>query len=663
MNNLKKAEQFFRKVISNYPGNPLVPLCWLGLGQAQLKREAYTDAVQASRSALSFPLDKDKSAAANYVLGKSLEKLDVYKEALDAFHQSQAQDPQLYLQHVDLLRSLGETYFATKQFDKSHDYLLWYMNLAREEIPDKDMLMAKVAESLLHQGEEDLSKKVYGYVERNYPESEGHIVSKIRRAEIFEKQENSLKHKAAAIYQDLSQKSLPESVSKLVYFKLARWEWQQGNYDKSALLTDDAMRIKASSVSDQELVRLKERILSDWLNREWKEKRYDICLGLVDEATRIKDKTTPDEELLRQKKDILFDWIQHEWQEGRPEKSLALIDETLRAANASLPANELLKLKEKILFDWLKREWQEGRHDKSLALMDDAMSIKAGGIAPEELTRTKEQILVDWAKQSYDKKDYGKVVEIYEKHQPAFKALGLHEVEAMVAESYAAQKLYPKAADLYQQLMARSGRKNDDWLLRMAQFEYLKGDLDKATQNLLKIEAENLVATRDEMLGKIYYSRKAYREASQRFAGLFKEPLKPEQIGQEHFNSYIDSLFQLGRFGDTLQALEAALKVVSAEDGEKRLQLGLMKSRCYEGLKQQDKAIGVLEEIIPLIKADDLKDQMNYRLAELYLGTNQQDKAMEKLAVLLGSSQPLWRMAAQQQIDFLNMQKSSKTGQ
>jgi tetratricopeptide (TPR) repeat protein len=525
LDDARKAEEGFKRIIADFPTHPLVPQCWLNLAKVLQKKRSYIGSVQAFRTALGYPLDKEHVTEAYYSLGKALTSADAHKEAIEAMKKCLDEDPTFYRKNPDMLKSLGESFFAIQQYGKSCESFFRYLNL-QKNIPDRDVILAKVAEGLLYMGEHDLANSIYTYIERNHPDSEGDVIGKIRKAEILEQKDGKHKEQALAIYEELARKTLSPPLSKLVLFRLANYEWKNGHYSKSRSLIDEALQIKGGTTSNDEFLNLRGKVV------------------------------------------------------------------------------------------------------------------------------------VDWIKQAYAGKNYPEVIQLYQDNKSQFQFWGSPEFDIMAAESYGSLKLYPNALEIYRQIMSKGGKKNDEWLFKAAHYAFLMRDMEKATQLALQIQSETFDRQKAEMLGQIYFEQKKYKEAVQYFGKIFQSDKVFGQFNSDHLLSFVESLIQLGRFEDAAGVLQKASPGLENEDVEKRIRACLLQSKCYQSLKQPDKAIEVLERLLPVLPSDEVRDQMNYQLSVLYSEAGQETKATEKLTQLLQSSQPLWKAAAQQQLDYLQMQNS-----
>ncbi len=518
----KRGEECFRKILASYPRHPLTPLCWMHLGRAHEQRKAPLEAVQALRTALTFPLEKPDLIETYFALSRALSQMNAHAEVLETIKTCLDLEPNAYVAKPELLRLAGEAYFATQQYEKATTQLLWYINLGGT-VADRDMLLAKLAESLLYQKQPVLAKRVYAFIERHHPETEGNVISKIRRAEHLEKQQGSAKEAARFIYQELADKGLTGPLAEYVLFKLATWEREHANYAKSLELIDRALGGMLSPTSKQEFSTL----------------RTQVVLECLRQAIANRDHA----------------------------QAIALFN-----ANASLVQNA-----------------------------DHADLLEA------------------------------------------------------VGDSCLSLKLYPNALDLYRQAQAH-GRKDDTLMLKIARSQYLMGDLDAAAQQLLPIRSESLSNQKALLLGQIAYAKQQYKEVIQHFAKILGKESDLEQADVDTVYAYAESLVRTGKPAEAIDLLtKATTHCPGAGEPHSQVQLGLLQSRCFLGMKQPEKAIATLEHLVSLNTQETLRDQLNYQLSELYLENKQPEKAKAKLAELSASSQSLWKAAAQQQLDYLEM--------
>lgn len=523
----KRGEECFRKLLATYPRHPLIPLTWLHLGRANEQRKAPLEAIQALRTALTYPMEQADMIEAYFSLSKALAQADGQAEVLETIKKCLELDPLAYRMRPDLLRLAGEAYFAAQQYDKATDHLLWYLNLS-SSTADRDMLLAKLAESLLYQKESSLAKRVYSYIERHHPETEGNVISKIRRAEYLEKQEGNGKEAARFIYQELVDKGLTGPLAEYALFKLAAWERDRGNLASSLEMIDRALGTPLSAKSRDEL-------------------------------------------------------------------------QGLRA-----------------------------------------------------------HVVVEYLRQAVANKDHDQVIALFNQNPGLFQTPEHVELLEAAGSSCMALKLYPNALDLYRQAQGQ-GNKSDELMLKMAQSQFLMGDWGGAAQQLQLIREDKLATQKAMLLGKIAFAQQQYKEAILYFAKALAQDQGLERADLDTVLAYAESLAQTGKQTEALDLLaKATATCPGANESANQVHMGLLQSRCFLSLKQPDKAIAALEHLVSVGPPEELRDQLIYQIADLYLEMQQPEKAKEKLSQLTTSTQGLWKAAAQQQLDYLEMQNKGR---
>ncbi len=272
MGDMQKCKEYLENIIADYPRAAVVPLSWMQLGRLQLTLNDSVGAVTSFRTALSLELSPADKLEANYQLGKALSKVNAHQDAIGHFQECLSMDPKAYLKHPDLLRYFGESLFAVAQYAESYRYLMHYINLDVQGA-DKDLVLARIAETLQHKGEKHLADKLSRYIVQQYPGTEGYVISQIRTAESLERG-SQMSAEACQIYRQLAERPLSLPLMKVVFFKLAVWEWQNRNYAQSLSLVEKILQGRSNAAEFDEFLALKERIVSDWAKSAFANKDY-----------------------------------------------------------------------------------------------------------------------------------------------------------------------------------------------------------------------------------------------------------------------------------------------------------------------------------------------------------------------------------------------------
>jgi len=277
----QKAIEAFQKAIQNYPKHPVLPLCWLGLSVSYQNTESHPQAIRSLRSALELPLNPSQKSLAYSLLGSSLYATGEYAPAIGAFEQCLTEVPSWYLEQPVILKYLGECYFNQKQYDKSRDYLLWYLNLQSGN-QENDLIMVKIAEIFSVQDKHVHANRLYDHIRSQYPDSVGDVIAQIRTADFLESKGRTSREDDLNLFRELAKKPLPPQLSKLVYLKLASREHKYGNFEESLETIDRIQQDKASRISNNDAQALRSKVILDWSKHAFQNHDYGRVIELYE---------------------------------------------------------------------------------------------------------------------------------------------------------------------------------------------------------------------------------------------------------------------------------------------------------------------------------------------------------------------------------------------
>jgi tetratricopeptide (TPR) repeat protein len=285
MGNYAKADKLFKQVISEWPNDPVVPRCWLSIGDICIKKYAYLEAMESFRSAQRCAVENDDKATAFYDLGRLLLILGVNKEALEMLNNCISLAPDYYMKRPEVFRFIGEALFGLGNIEKAKEPLLRYVN-DQQSAPDQDMVLAKIAEIFLVQGDLGAAGKMYSFIGKYYTDSEGDLICKVRRGELTEKENLD---RAIKIYDDLCGKDLSPSLRRIVLMKLAALNLKISNPEHSLELLEQAFPAKDGSNMTGEPAALREKILCELIRQYFSDNDFVKVIQLHDRYRRIID--------------------------------------------------------------------------------------------------------------------------------------------------------------------------------------------------------------------------------------------------------------------------------------------------------------------------------------------------------------------------------------
>jgi tetratricopeptide (TPR) repeat protein len=182
------------------------------------------------------------------------------------------------------------------------------------------------------------------------------------------------------------------------------------------------------------------------------------------------------------------------------------------------------------------------------------------------------------------------------------------------------------------------------------------GDSERTILSCQPLLGESYQREKAMMLGRAYFEERKYGQAAQELLKHIQKTGKLEETDPEVLFCYAESLILSDKAVDALPFLDKLTKVPALAEGEPRIRIGLMQSRCHQALKQTGQATEVLEHLLTISPPEALRDRLNHELSRLYLETGQPGKATEKLAQLAQSSNGLWKTAAEQELGYLELQ-------
>gem|GEM_PF-2438431 len=286
LEDLRAAHRYFLQLTSEYPDHPLVGAASLQLGKIYQQKKSYGEAVQTLKTALGKIREPLEKAEAEYVLGKTYSLMGNHEDVVQTLERCLEEDPGIYIRHPDLLNTLGESFFILRKYDQSRQALLWYFNL-HKDVQDRDIILARIAETLRLQGEKALAQRIHEYVENHYPSSDGALAGDIRNAEELEKGNESDQEMALALYTEASRKPLSQSLDRLVHFKMAMLEWKRGEYGRSLQIIDDFLSAQKDPQPFEEFRSLRNNVEVDWLKRDYGEGNHQAVVRRFEESRTL----------------------------------------------------------------------------------------------------------------------------------------------------------------------------------------------------------------------------------------------------------------------------------------------------------------------------------------------------------------------------------------
>ena len=241
--NIPEAKGYFNVLTRKYPTDANVPLVNFAWGEYYYDRGEYKKAEEEYKSLVEkFPESKFVREGA-MGLAKTLVRLGRYKDAAQIADYVDKRWPRYYIEFPQILRITGDIAYRNGDFKKARDAYMLFYNMD-SKVKDADLVLAKLGDIYARLGNKPGAVDFYNLAIKDYPDSEGGLVAKMRLAEqgvhdqptisemfsLFDKPEyGSPEEIYAGIIRDHPQSPL----APLAQLKLAMWLLHQQNYPGS----------------------------------------------------------------------------------------------------------------------------------------------------------------------------------------------------------------------------------------------------------------------------------------------------------------------------------------------------------------------------------------------------------------------------------------------
>ncbi|MHC1787968.1 MAG: tetratricopeptide repeat protein [Solidesulfovibrio sp.] len=241
--NIPEAKGYFNVLTRKYPTDANVPMVNFAWGEYYFDRGDYKKASEEYQNLVEkFPESKFVREGA-MGLAKTLVRLGRYKEAAQIADYIDKRWPRYYIDFPQILRITGDIAYKNGDFKKARDSYMLFYNM-EPDVKDADLVLARLGDIYARLGNKAGAVDFYNLAIKDYPDSEGGLVAKMRLAEqgvhdqptitemfsLFDKpQYGSPEEIYSGIIRDHPQSPL----APLAQLKLAMWLLHQQNYPGS----------------------------------------------------------------------------------------------------------------------------------------------------------------------------------------------------------------------------------------------------------------------------------------------------------------------------------------------------------------------------------------------------------------------------------------------
>jgi len=227
LKNYGEARGFLKVISDNYSDFPGVPESLLEMARIHMETDKISLAVAVLEQLISHYPNSPFVTEARLDLGKALFEANNFQGAIEHFKAVVKSSPWMVYQSADLLVCLGNSYYQMGQFAEAGKILLQAINIF-PEIPSNHTVLTRIGDIFREGKQPEKAQKIYEHVVKNFPGSDGFIISSVRIAE-------SLKRRAEKenLFQMIIKDFPDHPLTQLAYVKLAHLFNAEGDHEKS----------------------------------------------------------------------------------------------------------------------------------------------------------------------------------------------------------------------------------------------------------------------------------------------------------------------------------------------------------------------------------------------------------------------------------------------
>ena len=360
-NNLPEAKAYFNMLATKYPNDPNIPYISLYWGEYHHRRGEYRQAADRFQEVIQKYPDNRRAKDAAYMLADSLQHLGFYDQAYQIVDFIDKRWPVYFVENPDFLRMFGEIEDRLGKLDSAKEHFWTYYNLD-PQAADADLVLARIGDIYLRQGNKDAARKIYEKTVADFPDKDGGLISMMRLAEegihdaptlsemvsVFDRPYNLHPQEA---YQKIVAEHPESRLAPLAQLKLGMWYFWNKRYSDALVAAQDLIEKfpkselvdRAKELADHTFALAVPQLVADGnyprVVEYWEKYGFGKDYGEdVDDATRLK---------------VALSY----WKVGRPDDSLAMLQKYLGPKMVPGSSEPALDMAVSILVD--RQAWHD----------------------------------------------------------------------------------------------------------------------------------------------------------------------------------------------------------------------------------------------------------------------------------------------------------------
>lgn len=227
LKNYGEARGYFKVISDTYPTFAGLPEVMLELSRVYIETEKINLAISILERLLADHPQSPFVSNAKLELGKAMYEANNFPESQRALISLMKSDPTKVYESPDLLIYLGNCYYQTGKFAKARDALLRAVNFFPDN-PAIPVILSRIGDTYRDDNQPEKAQKVHEHVIKNYPQSDGFVISSVRIAEYLKRRAEK-----ENLYRMIITDHPEHPMAQLAMLKLAGLQTKEGEHEKS----------------------------------------------------------------------------------------------------------------------------------------------------------------------------------------------------------------------------------------------------------------------------------------------------------------------------------------------------------------------------------------------------------------------------------------------
>ena len=227
LKNYDAAKGYFKVILNGYKDFSGLPEVLLELARLYIDKEKTGLAIPTLEGLILRYPNNPFVSEAKLELGKALFEANRFQEALKHFAGLIKSSPRIIYESPELMVYLGNTYYQMGDLSRARNILIRAVNYF-PDIPTANIVLTRIGDIFRDEKQPEKAQKIYEHVVKNFPGTDGYIVSSVRMAEYLKRRVEK-----ENLYQLIISDFPDHPLTHLAYVKLANLLSQEGEYEKS----------------------------------------------------------------------------------------------------------------------------------------------------------------------------------------------------------------------------------------------------------------------------------------------------------------------------------------------------------------------------------------------------------------------------------------------